>query len=82
MTRIKALRSRADAPHCSRGWEEIKNHNTETSNQKLWYCPKENRYYNYDTTGHGGGVWKEFKKAGKSFKRIATLDDAFKDIRG
>ncbi|MCL4229275.1 toxin C-terminal domain-containing protein, partial [Candidatus Dependentiae bacterium] len=64
-----------------RGWEEIKNHDADTSNQKLWYCPKENRYYSYDRTAHGGGVWKEFIKDGKSFKRIATIDSTLKKIR-
>lgn len=64
-----------------RGWEEIKNHDADVSNQKLWHCPKENRYYSYDRTNHGGGVWKQFAKIGKSFKRIATLDEALEKIR-
>ncbi|MCL4229269.1 toxin C-terminal domain-containing protein [Candidatus Dependentiae bacterium] len=48
----------------------------------MWYCSKENRYYSYDRTNHDGGVWKQFAKMGKSFKRIATLNDLFKEIRG
>jgi|GEM_PF-3265433 len=63
-----------------RGWEEIKNHDADVSNQKLWKTPEGN-YYSYDRTGHGGGVWKQFTKDGKSFKRIATLNDLFKKTR-
>lgn len=64
-----------------RGWEEIKNHDVNTHGQKLWHCPKDNRYYSYDNTGHGGGMWKEFMKDGKSFKRFATLNAELIKIR-
>jgi hypothetical protein len=64
-----------------RGWEEIKNHDADVSNQKLWKTP-DDKFYSYDRTGHGGGVWKQFVKDGKSFKRFATLNDLFKEIRG
>ncbi|MCL4229273.1 toxin C-terminal domain-containing protein [Candidatus Dependentiae bacterium] len=47
----------------------------------MWYCSEKNKYYSYDRTGHGGGVWKEFEKIGKSFKRFATLDEMLKEIR-
>lgn len=64
-----------------KGWEEIKNHDVNTHGQKLWHCPKDNRYYSYDNTGHGGGMWKEFMKDGKSFKRFATLNAELIKIR-
>ncbi|GEM_PF-6590757 len=81
MTRIKALHPSTDTPHCLRmRLEEIKNHDADTSNQKLWKTP-DGKFYSYDRTAHGGGVWKEFAKIGKSFKRIATLDEALEKIR-
>jgi len=47
----------------------------------LWKT-REGKFYSYDRTGHGGGVWKRFMKDGKSFKRIATVDDVLEKIRG
>ncbi|MCL4229271.1 toxin C-terminal domain-containing protein [Candidatus Dependentiae bacterium] len=43
---------------------------------------RKNKYYSYDRTGHGGGVWRQFVKDGKSFKRCATVNDVLKKIRG
>jgi len=64
-----------------RGWEEIKNHDADVSNQKLWKTP-EGKFYSYDRTAHGGGVWKQFTKDGKRFVRFATTNEFFDPIRG
>ncbi|MBX9702536.1 MAG: hypothetical protein K2X39_00135 [Silvanigrellaceae bacterium] len=60
------------------GWDEVKDFPHAKPGEVVFKHPKKDIWISPDKTGHGGGVWKEFGRNG----RTGTLDGDFRRVRG